>query len=76
MDRQIRRLIRRVKKEGDNGLVHRGRGKSSNRRIAEPIKANGLRLYAQRYGDLGPTLAAEKLAEQHGIALSVETLRG
>jgi hypothetical protein len=35
-----------------------------------------LRLYEQRYGDFGPTLAAEKLAERHGIALSAETLRG
>ena len=25
-DRQIRRLLRRVKQEGDQGLVHRGRG--------------------------------------------------
>jgi transposase-like protein len=34
-----------------------------------------LKLYAQRYGDFGPTLAAEKLAERHGITLSDETLR-
>lgn len=43
-DRQIRRLLRRVKQEGDQGLVHRGRGKPSNRRIAEPIKTKALRL--------------------------------
>ena len=74
--RQIRRLIQRVRQEGDRGLVHRGRGQPSNRRIAERVKAQVLRLYAQRYGDFGPTLAAEKLAERHGIALSAETLRG
>jgi hypothetical protein len=74
--RHIRRLIERVKQAGDHGLAHRGRGKPSNRRIPETVKAKGLTLYAQRYGDFGPTLAAEKLAECHGITLSAETMRG
>lgn len=74
--RHVRRLIERVRREGDRGLVHRGRGKPSNRRIAGTIKAKVLKLYEQRYGDFGPTLAAEKLAERHGITISDETLRG
>jgi transposase-like protein len=73
--RQVRRLVRRVEQEGDRGLVHRGRGKPSNRRIPEKKKAKALQLYAQRYGDFGPTLATEKLAERHGITLRDETLR-
>jgi hypothetical protein len=73
--RHIRRLIARVAQAGDQGLAHRGRGKPSNRRLPEPVKARVLRLYAQRYRDFGPTLAAEKLAECHGIAISDETLR-
>ena len=73
--RQVRRLLQRVRMEGDAGLVHRGRGKPSNRRMPEKVKAKVLMLYAQRYGDFGPTLAVEKLAERHGIALSEETLR-
>lgn len=75
-DRQIRRLLGRVNAEGDQGLVHRGRGKPSNRRIAAPVKAKVLRLYAAQYGDFGPTLAAEKLADRHGVTISAETLRG
>ena len=74
--RHVRRLLQRVRQEGDRGLVHRGRGTPSNRRLPEKVKAMVLRLYAQRYGDFGPTLAAEKLAERHGITLSDETLRG
>jgi transposase len=74
-DRQIRRLLRRVEQEGDQGLVHRGRGKPSNRRIPEKRKATVLTLYEERYGDFGPTLATEKLAERDGITLSDETLR-
>lgn len=75
-DRQIRHLLGRVKTEGDPGLVHRGRGKPSNRRMPEKRKAKALQLYEQQYGDFGPTLAAEKLAEHHGITISDETLRG
>ena len=73
--RHIRRLIERVEQAGDQGLVHRGRGKPSNRRLPETVKARVLRLYAQRYGDFGPTLAAEKLTEREGLPISDETLR-
>jgi transposase len=73
--RTIRRLLQRVQADGDVGLVHRGRGKPSNRRIPTTIKTQALGLYARRYADFGPTLAAEKLAERHGITLSAETLR-
>ncbi len=73
--RHIRRLIERVEQAGDQGLAHRGRGKPSNRRIAARVKATVLKLYEKRYGDFGPTLAAEKLAERYGITLSDETLR-
>ena len=44
--RHIRRLIERVTQAGDQGLAHRGRGKPSNRRIPETVKAKGLTLYA------------------------------
>lgn len=73
--RQIRRIMLRVRAEGDAGLAHRGRGKPSNRQIPALVKAKVLKLYAQRYGDFGPTLAAEKLAERHGITRSAETVR-
>ena len=74
--RQIRRLIERVAQAGDQGLAHRGRGKPSNRQIPEQVKTKALKLYEKQYGDFGPTLAAEKLAERHGMAVNAETLRG
>ena len=36
-DRQIRRIIQRVRVEGDRGLAHRSRGRPSNRRMDEKI---------------------------------------
>ena len=74
--RHIRRLIERVAQAGDQGLAHRGRGKPSNRQIPEQVKTKALKLYEKQYGDFGPTLAAEKLAERHGMAVHAETLRG
>ena len=34
-----------------------------------------LSIVHERYADFGPTLAAEKLSELHGLDLGVETLR-
>lgn len=62
--RQVRRLIQRVRAEGDAGLVHRSRGKPSNRRHLPALKARVLQLYVKHYSDFGPTLAVEKLAER------------
>jgi hypothetical protein len=71
--RQIRRLLKRLREHGDAGVVHRLRGQPSNRCFDPAIKQQALQIYRQEYGDFGPTLAAEKLADR-GIALSVDTL--
>ena len=74
--RQIRRLVKRVKGEGDRGIVHRSRGKTSSRRIDDEVKGRAIKLYRERYKGFGPTLAAEKLMEGQRIEVSDETLRG
>jgi len=74
--RQVRRSLRRYQSQGDHGLVHRGRGKASNRRIDEETVARAQELLRSRYRDFGPTLAAEHLADDDGIVLSRETVRG
>jgi len=73
--RQIRRILRRVRKEGDEGISHRSRGKASNRRLPQSLKDKVLKLYRKQYGDFGPTFACEKLLDVHAIKLSDETLR-
>jgi hypothetical protein len=74
-DRQIRRILKRVGVEGERGLVHRSRGRPSNRATDGKLKSRLLRLYQTQYRDFGPTLAAEKLAERNGVHISDETLR-
>jgi len=74
-DRQIRRLIARVEDKGDAGIVHKSRGKPSNRSIKKDIREKVIKLYRQSYEGFGPTLASEKLLERDGIAVNEETLR-
>jgi hypothetical protein len=74
-DRQIRRLIKRVKVEGDAGIGHKSRGKASGRKLPMKIRDKVIKLYRGKYKGFGPTLAAEKLKEIEDIRISDETLR-
>jgi transposase len=73
--RQVKRLMKRFRRAGSEGLVSRRRGKPSNRRLPEETRTRVLDLVREHYHDFGPTLAHEKLTEKHELALSVETLR-
>ena len=73
--RQIKRLVRAVRKSGAQGVVNKSRGHPSNRRIADEIKDKILALCREKYHDFGPTFACEKLLEQDGIKISDETIR-
>ena len=72
--RQVQRILRTFCIEGAPALRHRGRGRRSNNRIKDGVRDLALQLIRERYADFGPTLAAEKLAEQ-GFSVSRETLR-
>jgi transposase len=74
--RQIRRIVKRIRREGRRGIVHRSRGRPSNRRISDKIRERVIQLYRTQYKGFGPTLASEKLQERDGIGISDETLRG
>ena len=73
--RQVRRLRRRYRREGDAGLVHRSRGRPSNRKTPDPVRRRVLACIRRSYRDFGPTLAAEKLQERDGLVVSHETVR-
>lgn len=78
--RWVRKLLVRLRTWGDGGLRHGLRGRRSNRKTPEAVKRRAVEVYRQKkqaklWHDYGPTLAAEELAEQHGIAISRETLR-
>ena len=74
-ERQIRRIVKRIREEGDGGIQHRSRGRQSNRLKPKKLKERIIKLYQQKYKGFGPTLAAEKLSEIDAIQISDETLR-
>ncbi len=79
--RQTKRLFKRFVESGAKGLVHGNAGRRSNHGKAAKIRQRVLDLVKTLYGGesgcerFGPTLAAEHLAEDHGIAVDPETLR-
>lgn len=78
--RQTKRMYQRYLKSGSQGLVHRQAGKVSNRAKSDKIRLQVLELVKEHYSGVpgerfGPTLAAEHLAEDHGIEVDAETLR-
>lgn len=74
--RQVKRLIRALRKRGDEAVIHRLRGQKSNRRIDEDIERRAVEILSQDvYRGFGPTLASEYLRDKHDIKASKETVR-
>lgn len=73
--RQFYRIKKCFSADGDHGLLHKLRGRRSNRRVEPSLKQEVTDLYRERYSDYGPTLFAEMLQKHHQITLSAETLR-
>jgi transposase len=74
-ERHVRRLLQAYRQSGAGGLVSKRRGKPSNNQLKGEVKQEVVDLIFRNYHDFGPTLAHEKLTEQHGMKLSVETVR-
>jgi len=74
-DRQIRRLVRAVRHNGDAALAHKSRGRPSHAAKGADFKARALSLCQTRYKDFNPTFAAEKLFEIDKLNIPPETLR-
>lgn len=73
--RQVRRLSKRYQAAGLAGLASKKRGRASNRQFYGTFRTAATELIGTHYRDFGPTLACEKLAELHGMQLSVESTR-
>jgi transposase len=75
-ERHVRRLLVKLRKQGDAAVVHARRGQPSNRKLDEKIKSKALAMLRQEvYRGFGPTLASEYLAKQLQIEVSRETAR-
>ena len=73
--RHIRRLKKKVDKNGIKALIHGNRGKPGNRRVPDKKRKRIADLIKQKYPDFGPTLATEKLTELDKIECSCGAVR-
>ncbi len=73
--RQAYRVMKRIKEEGAKGVIHKLRGRESNRGYPGELKSKIIEIYRRSYPDYGPTLFSEMLIEYHNISLNRETLR-
>src|SRR3984957_568121 len=73
--RQVFRLAKAYGQQGPQALVSRRRGRPSNRCYRTAVHAEVIGILRERYSDVCPTLAAEKLAELHDIHLAREPVR-
>lgn len=79
--RQAKRLWKRFRRYGAVALRHRSAGRRSNRRKPAALRRRVIELVRREFaGDdahdrFGPTLAAEHLLEEYGVAVHHETLR-
>ena len=74
-ERHIRRLLTRMKAQGDAAAMHGLRGRPSNRKLSEEARQTIVRILSQQYPDFGPTQASEYLAKKHELIIGREALR-
>jgi hypothetical protein len=73
--RQTFRLLARYQEGGGGALVHKARGRTSNRQWNSGVREYAVELVRSKYADFGPTLATELLLEKHSLKIGRETLR-
>ena len=74
--RHTKRLFKRYKSQGAEGLVHLSRKRPSNRRMNETTKSRVIELMMKdEFNGFGPTLLQETIEEEHKIKVSREWLR-
>lgn len=73
--RQVKRLCKRVREEGIEGLAHQNRGRVSTKKISSSTRTVVLELIRRDYSDFGPQLIKEQLEERNHIHLSRECIR-
>ncbi len=74
-ERQAFRLLARYEASGGSGLIHKARGKTSNRSHNDGIRKYAVELVKTKYADFGPTMATEMLLDRHQLRIGKETLR-
>ena len=73
--RQVRRLVAALERDGAKSVVSKRRGHASNRRLPDSVRTTILQRARSDYLGFGPTFLAQTLAERDRIVVSRESLR-
>src|SRR5262249_52328508 len=73
--RQIKRLKKRMREDGEAALAHANRGRPSHRRLPKGVATRIVQLARGTYAGFNDHHLCEKLVEREGFSLSRETLR-
>lgn len=73
--RQFRNIRRAYERSGVKGLTSKKLGRPSNRKLSKTVRANVKHIIGETYRGCGPTFVTEKLAENHSLKLSVNSVR-
>ncbi|VAS50477.1 transposase [Klebsiella pneumoniae] len=69
--RHCSRLLKRYRQSGPLGMNNQSRGRTGNRLLSASLTDQALNIIRERYADFGATLTWEKLAENHGLLMSL-----
>ena len=65
-ERQVRRLLRKLRQKGDQAIIHELRGRASNRKLPAELEQRAITILSDPvYRGFGPTLASEYLRKLH-----------
>lgn len=75
-ERQVRRLLKRLKSDGDKAVIHGLRGKRSNRKLSQATREEILTILSRpEWQGFGPTLASYHMAKEYDVTIGREALR-
>lgn len=74
-ERQMYRVVKKVREEGVTGVIHKNKGKKSPRKFSEGNRQKILDLVEKRLSDINDTHLCEILEREEKIVIGRETLR-
>lgn len=74
-ERNFRRLVVKFRNEGPQGLIHKSRGKASNRKISAEDEKHLVHTYSTEFLGYKPTFFTELYCQEHKKTISSETTR-
>jgi len=73
--RQVKRAKARVRKGGENAVIHRLKGRISNHAFPKDVKAKAVETIKNKYHDFKPGFAQEKLQTMYDMQMTSQTIR-